>query len=205
MIIYGDPREVMPDLSLAVLGSGNGPDGVTPRTAARIDGVLDHLKQASDVTHIFSGGVTATEGHVISEAQAMLQYAAQNGVNTGNIVLETSSTNTVQNILGIRCLALALGLERLGIVTDKPHIPRVRSITDNLLQGICTVDFVIVSNDNLTVRDWMREPLATVVAKRVTGGFTTESVTHRDNQAAAVKGLVKKMIPSRHSAPVMLQ
>ncbi len=83
---------------LIVLGAGLSKDRVTPLLAARIDAAIKYYKeQEKKCKIIMSGGQGPDE--VISEAQAMKNYALEQNIPEEDIIMEDKSTNTRENLL----------------------------------------------------------------------------------------------------------
>ena len=74
---------------------------LTPILKARVDKAIEFAKEQKDkakkdIIFIPSGGKGQDE--LISEAEAMKKYLIENGINKEDIVIENSSTNTIQNM-----------------------------------------------------------------------------------------------------------
>ena len=63
----------------------------------------------------------------VSEAAAMREYLAANGVPDGDLLPEDSSFNTRQNLLNAKKL-LPEGVRRVLIVTSNYHLPRALAL-----------------------------------------------------------------------------
>lgn len=105
---------------VVVLGAGLNGEEVTPLLAARIDKGIAVYRKHEGSKLIMSGGQGADE--VISEAQAMTNYALKQGVPLTDIILENQSTNTKENIRF--SVALMDGRNRFAIVTNNYHLFR---------------------------------------------------------------------------------
>lgn len=62
----------------------------------RLDRAMEYLEESPDTILVLSGGKGADEP--VAEAQAMAEYLAYNGVPREQMILETTSTSTVENI-----------------------------------------------------------------------------------------------------------
>ncbi|MDR0167924.1 YdcF family protein [Bacillus paranthracis] len=86
---------------IIVLGSGLINDKVPPLLASRINRAIEFYKKQEAVSSppkiIFSGGQGSDEN--ISEAEAMQEYAVNNGIPLENTIKEDRSTTTYQNML----------------------------------------------------------------------------------------------------------
>lgn len=86
---------------IIIHGSGLVNGAVSPLLAARVDRAIAFYQAQAQITHapklILSGGQGSDEP--ISEAQAMMTYAAQKGVPKNDMLLEDKSATTLQNII----------------------------------------------------------------------------------------------------------
>ncbi|CUB15612.1 hypothetical protein BN2127_JRS1_05446 [Bacillus cereus] len=86
---------------IIVLGSGLINDKVPPLLASRINRAIEFYKKQEAVSSppkiIFSGGQGSDEN--ISEAEAMQEYAVNNGIPLEHTIKEDRSTTTYQNML----------------------------------------------------------------------------------------------------------
>lgn len=82
---------------VVVLGAGLNGDQVTPLLASRIRKGIAVYQQQKNAKLIMSGG--QGEDELISEAEAMKQYAVAQGIHAEDILIENQSTNTQENIL----------------------------------------------------------------------------------------------------------
>lgn len=105
---------------VVVLGAGLNGEEVTPLLASRIDKGIAIYRKHKGSKLIMSGGQGADE--VISEAQAMTNYALKQGVPAEDILLENQSTNTRENIR--YSVGLMTGEKRFAIVTNYYHLFR---------------------------------------------------------------------------------
>lgn len=110
---------------LIVLGAGLRGDRVTPLLAGRIDKAIDFYKKQKDKGRlvpklIMSGGQGPDE--IISEAQAMKNYALEKGIAEEDILIEDKSTNTKEN--------LEFSSQLIDKITDKSN-PKVLFFTTN--------------------------------------------------------------------------
>lgn len=87
---------------IIILGAKIKNDGtLTPILKARVDKAIEFAKEQKDkakkdIIFIPSGGKGQDE--LISEAEAMKKYLIENGISKEDIVIENSSTNTIQNM-----------------------------------------------------------------------------------------------------------
>ena len=155
--IQGDPQ-VMIVLGCQVMPSGN--PSVLLRD--RLDEALDYLEEHPDMTVVVSGGQGGNEP--TTEADAMADYLISNGILEENILRETESGNTWQNLI----LSLEL-LEENGydtsadivVVSNGFHLTRVRMLWTRLT-GESDLSTLAAPSSHLPARLYMyiREPLA---------------------------------------------
>lgn len=105
---------------VVVLGAGLNGEDVTPLLASRINKGIRIYQKHPGSKLIMSGGQGPDE--VISEAQAMTNYALKQGVPTQDLILENQSTNTQENIRF--SVKLMEGRKNFAIVTNYYHLFR---------------------------------------------------------------------------------
>lgn len=81
---------------LIVLGARLNGDQVNNSLKKRLDKSMEYIEQNPDTILVLSGGREGEE--LITEAQAMFDYLSFNGVEKEQMILETYSTSTVENI-----------------------------------------------------------------------------------------------------------
>lgn len=81
---------------IIVLGAGIIDGKVTPIMAGRVDRGIQLLKQQKKAKIVLSGGQGPDE--IIPEGEAMAQYALEQGVSENDLMKETASRNTQENI-----------------------------------------------------------------------------------------------------------
>ncbi|MDY0236524.1 MAG: YdcF family protein [Gudongella sp.] len=112
---------------LIVLGARLYGDIPSPSLRDRLDIAIDNLKQYPNTKVIVSGGQGDDEW--ISEAAAMKKYLIEKEIESGRIIVESESTNTLENI--------RFSLEKIKeqesnndfsiiVVTNKYHIFRAK-------------------------------------------------------------------------------
>lgn len=106
---------------IIVLGAGLNGEEVTPLLASRIDKVIAVYRKNQGSKLIMSGGQGADE--VISEAQAMTNYALKQGIPLYDILLENQSTNTKENIR-FSVAMMEEDKKQFAIVTNHYHLFR---------------------------------------------------------------------------------
>lgn len=113
---------------LIVLGCAvrNGRPSLTLRY--RLDAALAYLSRSPDTTVIVSGGQGPQES--VSEARAMADYLADQGIDPGRIILEDRSTSTYENFKFCRAILDArFGPKAtVAFVTTGFHVYRSRKV-----------------------------------------------------------------------------
>ncbi|WP_367567838.1 YdcF family protein [Lacrimispora sp.] len=92
-----------------VLGARVKETGLSKSLKNRLDKAIEYVEENPDVILVLSGGQGADEP--VSEASAMRDYLVYNGIREEQLVLETRSTSTVENIAYSR-VAIEEDLER---------------------------------------------------------------------------------------------
>ena len=110
---------------VVVLGAGV--RGTVPSMSLqeRIDAAYDYLTANPDTTAILSGG--QGKGEDISEAACMYRELTQMGIDGSRLLLEESSTSTIENLKNsMDILEAETGIrpKRIGIVSSEYHIFR---------------------------------------------------------------------------------
>lgn len=129
----------------------------------RLDKALDYLKDHPEVVVVVSGG--QGENEPTSEAQGMADYLADHGFARENIILETQSHNTHQNLT-----YSARHLEERGadikagvvIVSNGFHLTRAKMLAGRA--GYENVSTLAAPSSHLPSRlkMYIREPLALI-------------------------------------------
>ena len=113
---------------VVVLGAGLIGDQVTPLLASRIDkGIAIYQKQPG-CKLIMSGGQGPDE--LMTEGQAMANYAFEQGIPVEDIVIENQSTNTEENLKF--SYALMKPGSRFALVTNYYHVFRALLLAQQL-------------------------------------------------------------------------
>lgn len=129
----------------------------------RLDKALEYLEDHPDMTVVVAGGQGPEEP--TSEAQGMADYLADHGFARDNIILETQSHNTNQNLrFSAQCLAEAGVDLRDGviIVSNGFHLTRAKMLAERIgFQGV-SVLAAPSSHTPTRLKMYVREPLALV-------------------------------------------
>lgn len=102
---------------LIVLGARLNGDKVSNSLKKRLDKAIEYIEQNPDTVLVLSGGREREE--TTTEAQAMSDYLIFNGVQEEQMILETFSTSTVENIAYSRvCIEEDLETRRMEPISD---------------------------------------------------------------------------------------
>lgn len=116
---------------IIVLGAQVRENGPSTILRYRLDEAIDYLNENPNTICIVSGGQGVNEP--FSEAEGMAKYLAQNGIEKERILLESKSTNTVENIRNSKGL-MDESYNGVGIVTNNFHVFRAVQIAK--MQGL---------------------------------------------------------------------
>ena len=155
--IKGDPKMMI------ILGCQLHDWGPSVMLQDRLDKALEYLEDHPDMTVVVSGG--QGENEPTSEAEGMADYLADHGVNRDNIILETQSHNTNQNLrFSAQCLAEAGVDLRDGviIVSNGFHLTRARMLAHRIGFEDVSVLAAPSSHTPTRLKMYVREPLALV-------------------------------------------
>lgn len=129
----------------------------------RLDKALDYLKDHPDITVVVSGGQGDNEPD--TEAQGMADYLTEHGFDRENIILETMSHNTWQNLS-----YSAKHLEEAGydikdgaiIVSNGFHLTRAKMLAGRVGFENVSVLAAPSSHTPSRLKMYIREPIALV-------------------------------------------
>ena len=129
----------------------------------RLDKALEYLEDHPDMTVVASGG--QGENEPTSEAQGMADYLADHGFARENIILETQSHNTNQNLRFSAQRLAEAGLDPTDdvvIVSNGFHLTRAKMLAERIgFQGV-SVLAAPSSHTPTRLKMYVREPLALV-------------------------------------------
>lgn len=117
--------------AIVILGARVEKDGPSGSLNERIQAALDYLQRNPDTVAVASGGQGSDEP--MSEAQCIWDHLTAAGIDPGRILLEDTSTSTLENLTNSFAL-LEDSAENVGIVTNDFHIFRALA-TGNHLGG----------------------------------------------------------------------
>ena len=129
----------------------------------RLDKALDYLADHPDITVVLSGGQGPEEP--APEAQGMADYLADHGVSRENMILETMSHNTYQNLKYSAEHLREAGFdvsEGVVIVSNGFHLTRAKMLAGRV--GFENISTLAAPSSHLPSRwkMYIREPLALV-------------------------------------------
>lgn len=119
---------------IIVLGAQVRENGPSAVLKYRLDAAIDYLNGNPDTICIVSGGQGPNEP--FSEAKGMADYLTEHGIEAERILLEDTSTNTVENIKYSKVL-MKQSYDNVGIVTNNFHV--FRSVQIAKVQGLKSV------------------------------------------------------------------
>lgn len=129
---------------IIVLGAQVRKDGPSVVLRYRLDAAIEYLNENPNTICIVSGGKGANEP--FSEAEGMSEYLLKNGIEKSRIILEDTSTNTVENIRNSKKL-MELSYQNVGIVTNNFHMFRAVQIAK--AQGLKSVCGIAADSNTL--------------------------------------------------------
>lgn len=155
--ISGDPQVMV------ILGCQLHDWGPSVMLQDRLDKALDYLKDHPEVVVVVSGG--QGENEPTSEAQGMADYLAEHGFNRENIILESQSHNTNQNLRWSAQHLAEAGIDikdGVIIVSNGFHLTRAKLLAGRA--GYENVSTLAAPSSHVVSRlkMYIREPLALV-------------------------------------------
>ena len=155
--ISGDPQVMV------ILGCQLHDWGPSVMLQDRLDKALEYLASHPDMTVVVSGG--QGENEPAAEAQGMADYLADHGFARENIILETQSHNTFQNMTYSAKHLKEAGVdleEGVLIVSNGFHLTRARMLAGRA--GFENISTLAAPSSHVPSRlkMYIREPLALV-------------------------------------------
>lgn len=139
MYMKGRPVEPLPEADVVVvLGAGltYGTEDPSLVLAYRLQEVLKYLEKYPDTPVIVSGGQGEIEK--ISEALAMKRYLVKAGVDEGQILMESRSSTTAENLKYSAEIAEENDFEKVAVVSSDYHCLRVGMLAEDIgLDATC--------------------------------------------------------------------
>jgi len=121
--LVGERDEAGPADAIIVLGAAAYDAVPSPVFRARIEHGLDLYRSGHAGVLIFTGGYGGG-GARFAESQVARRYAMRNGIPERDILIESSSQTTYQNLFQARQLMLDHGLQSAIVVSDPLHMAR---------------------------------------------------------------------------------
>ena len=138
------------------------PNVYNPCLTARVNQGVELYRQGYAPKILFSGGTDREDG--IIEASAMKQIAISLGVSEPDILVETSSSSTYENLVNSQQILNTNNLKSMLVVTEPFHTPRVSLIANKL-----KLNYTISPAYSSCWNDWqyfsrflLREPFAII-------------------------------------------
>lgn len=128
--VYSRRDETQMADAAIVLGAAVFGDRPSPVLRERINHAIRLYETGYVDVIIFTGGLGQTAR--VTEAEASAAYAQSRGVPAEAILLETTSTNTRENLRNARLIAAENNLQSFLIVSTPFHMKRAISIADDL-------------------------------------------------------------------------
>lgn len=122
--------ETRPADAAVVLGAAVWGERPSPVFRERINHAIQLYHEGTVPTLIFTGGVGNQDER--AEAEVGRDYAIARGVDSADILLETTSTSTYENLRNAQNVAQQHGLETFLIVSTPNHMRRALAIADDL-------------------------------------------------------------------------
>ena len=119
-----------PSDAAIILGAAIWNDKPSPVFKARIDHGINLHKQGKVKTLVFTGGVGT--GEVYAESEVAKQYAMRQGIAPENILIETRSQITFENLTESKLLLGANNINTVLLVSDPLHMKRAMTMTQDL-------------------------------------------------------------------------
>lgn len=123
IIVDGLMDEIEDADVIVVLGNKVNEDGtLSDRLKARLDKAIELYEDHLFIESIFVSGAVGKEGH--DEAVFMENYLKENGVNGGNIIVDSEGFDTYSTAFNVKDYLIENGLTSAILVTNYYHIAR---------------------------------------------------------------------------------
>lgn len=127
---YATQTTSAPADAAIVLGAEVINERPSPVLQERINHALN-LYQAGAVDYlIFTGGIG--QGDRMTESEVAREYALEQGIPADQILIETASHNTYENLIEARKIIRTQGFDRVLIVSDPLHMRRAMTMAEDL-------------------------------------------------------------------------
>ena len=130
VFLFSLKDETRPADAAIVLGAAVWGDRPSPVFRERINHAIQLYHDGTVPALIFTGGVGNRDE--LAEAEVGRNYAIARGVDPADILLETTSTSTYENLRNARLVAQQHRLETFLIVSTPNHMRRALAVADDL-------------------------------------------------------------------------
>lgn len=155
--VDGDPQVMI------ILGCQLHDWGPSVMLRDRLDKALEYLQDHPDIAVVVSGGQGENEPK--TEAEGMADYLAEHGVDRENIILETRSHNTHQNLAYSASHLKEAGIDvkdGVIIVSNGFHLTRAKMLAGRVGYENVSVLAAPSSHTPTRLKMYIREPIALV-------------------------------------------
>jgi len=128
--LYSTNTADVPAGAAVVLGAAVWSDRPSPVFRERINHAVQLYNEGRVQKLIFTGGLA--QGDQLAESEAAREYALTLGVPDQDILLETVSHNTCENLLQARQIMALNGIAQVLVVSDPMHMRRAMWLADAL-------------------------------------------------------------------------
>jgi uncharacterized SAM-binding protein YcdF (DUF218 family) len=119
--------QAQPADAIAVFGAAEYSGHPSPVLHARLDHTVElYRKQIAPLVITLGGGDDKDSGH--TEGGVGRDYLLANGIPFGNIIAETRSTDTEQQVHRLASIARENNLKSIVVVSDGTHLFRIREL-----------------------------------------------------------------------------
>ena len=133
---FGHVRQTKQADVAIVLGAAVWGDQPSPVFEERIKHGIDLYQSGAVEKLIFTGGVG--KGDTLSESEVARRYALERGVSDEDILIETTSTITLENLVEAQKAMTQHGLETAVLVSDPLHMYRTVDMAQDLGMDVST-------------------------------------------------------------------
>jgi len=128
--LFGMRDEAREVDAIVVMGAAQYDGRPSPVLKARLDHALDLYAAGYSPRIILTGGVGV--GDTVSEAQVGARYMEHNGVDSGDILVETDGRSSEESLVSVARLMAAHELNTALLVSDPFHMLRLRLLASRL-------------------------------------------------------------------------
>ncbi|MBP7950338.1 MAG: YdcF family protein [Verrucomicrobiales bacterium] len=136
IVSFGGRDEARPSDVAIVLGAAAYDRQPSPVLEERVNHALELYRKHLVRKLLFTGGFG--DGAPMAESQVARSYAMRQGIPEGDILIETTSRSTVENLIESRRLMQAHGLASAIVVSDPLQMRRAMKILRDLNVPACS-------------------------------------------------------------------